>query len=131
MTGISGTSNVGSTGQTTTALALLCIARLSELHKDENANDLPGIRFMPLDEALDLGSNYDVLYNIALNKKYQIISMSIYPLENMQDNLQYWYMLNENPNQEDKINYPPFAVFSNDEGEIKNVAQKIEYIIHE
>lgn len=131
MTGISGTSNVGSTGQTTTALALLCIARLSELHKDGNDNDLPGIRFMPLDEALDLGSNYDVLYNIALNKKYQIISMSIYPLENMQDNLQYWYMLNENPNHEDKINYPPFAVFSNDEGEIKNVAQKIEYIINE
>lgn len=131
MTGISGTTNVGSTGQTTTALALLCIARLSELHKDENENDLPGIRFMPLDEALDLGSNYDVLYNIAFKKKYQIISMSIYPLENMQDNSQYWYMLNENPNQEDKINYPPFAVFSNDEGEIKNVAQKIEYLVHE
>jgi len=131
MTGISGTSNVGSTGQTTTALALLCIARLSELHKDEDNNDLPGIRFMPLDEALDLGSNYDVLYNIALKKKYQIISMSIYPLENMQDNSQYWYMLNENPNLEDKINYPPFAVFSNEEGEIRNVSQKIEYLINE
>ncbi len=131
MTGTKGTANVGSTGQTTTALALLCIARLSELHKDENDNDLAGIRFMPLDEALDLGSNYDVLYNIAVEKKYQIISMSIYPLENMQDRSQYWYMLNENPNQEDKINYPPFAVFSNEEGEIKNVAQKIEYLIHE
>lgn len=131
MTGISGTSNVGSTGQTTTALALLCIARLSELHKDEDDNDLPGIRFMPLDEALDLGSNYDVLYNIAFKKKYQIISMSIYPLENMQDNSQYWYMLNENPNLEDKINYPPFAVFSNEEGEIRNVAQKIEYLIND
>lgn len=131
MTGMKGTANVGSTGQTTTALALLCIARLSELHKDENDKDLPGIRFMPLDEALDLGSNYDVLYNIAVEKKYQIISMSIYPLENMQDNSQYWYMLNGNPNQEDKINYPPFAVFSNEEGEIKNVAQKIEYLIHE
>lgn len=131
MTGIKGTANAGSTGQTTTALALLCIARLSELHKDDNNNDLPGIRFMPLDEALDLGSNYDVLYNIAVEKKYQIISMSIYPLENMQDNLQYWYMLNENPNQEDKINYPPFAVFSNEEGEIKDVAQKIECLVHE
>lgn len=131
ITNLKGEVNEGSTGQTTTALALLCIARLSELHKDEENNDLPGIRFMPLDEALDLGSNYDVLYNIASKKEYQIISMSIYPLENMQDSMQYWYMLNENPNQQERINYPPFAVFSNDEGEIKNVAQKIEFLINE
>ncbi len=131
MTGKKGKLNIGSTGQTTTALALLCIARLSELHKDDNNKELSGIRFMPLDEALDLGSNFDILYNIAIEKKYQIISMSIYPLENMQDEAQYWYMLNENPNEESKINYPPFAVFSNKEGEIKNVSKKIEYLINE
>jgi len=124
-----GKVNVGSSGQSTTALALLCIARLSELYQEADATG-QGIRFMPLDEALNLGGNYDMLHNIAKEKNYQIISMSIYPLENMKEGEQYCYMLNENPNQEDRRNYPPFAIFSNEEGEIKNLSEKINQMIN-
>lgn len=105
-----GQLNKGSTGQTYTAIALLCIARLSLIDK-EGSRDQKGIRFMPIDEAESLGSNYDMLYNIARKFDYQIISMSINPLGKFNENDQYLYILNKNIQSTEDINIQPFAVF--------------------
>ncbi|RPJ66145.1 MAG: hypothetical protein EHM20_17665 [Alphaproteobacteria bacterium] len=55
----------------------------------------PGIRFMPIDEAEGLGSNYDMLYQIAKQYDYQIISMCINPLGKFRENEQYLYILHK------------------------------------
>jgi ABC-type dipeptide/oligopeptide/nickel transport system ATPase component len=61
-----GKTNSGSTGQTYAATALLCIARLSLVNRTAvSQKKPPGIRFMPVDEAEGLGSNFDMLYEIA------------------------------------------------------------------
>ncbi len=109
-----GKRNKGSTGQNYAAIALLCIAQMSEIYKDTRNKTPDGIRIMPLDDAQDLGSNYEMLYNIAKEEDYQIITMSISPLDNLELKNQNWYMLNDNP-EEPEINYPPFAVLSGEE----------------
>ena len=70
-------ANKGSTGQTFMAVALLNIARLSIIAGGEQR---PGIRFMPVDEAAGLGSNYAVLLELARDKSYQVISLSPEPI---------------------------------------------------
>lgn len=91
------TSNDGSTGQTYAATALLGIARLSHVEKTSQGKRPKGIRFMPVDEAEGLGSNYNLLYEIAKEEDYQIISMSIEPVGDFREKEQYIYILNENP----------------------------------
>jgi hypothetical protein len=104
----SGQQNAGSQGQTYTANALLCLARLS-LIEEENR---PGIRIMPIDEAQGLGSNYDMLHELAKAEKFQILSMSIETAGDMKPEGQYVYIMNEN-NQDDTTTYvPPLGIFS-------------------
>lgn len=74
-----GEANRGSTGQTFMFAALLNIARLSIIGRDQ-----PGIRFMAIDEAHGLGSNLTTLLRLARTgaEKYQLISLSVEPLLN-------------------------------------------------
>jgi ABC-type dipeptide/oligopeptide/nickel transport system ATPase component len=108
----SGKTNIGSTGQVYAAIALLCIARLSLVNKSSfNKNPPPGIRFMPIDEAEGLGSNFDLLYDIARDFDYQILTMGIKPLGRFREGEQYIYMLSNNKEALEDVNYHPFAVF--------------------
>jgi hypothetical protein len=107
----SGKANMGSTGQTYSAIALLCIARLSIIGLEEGEKPNPGIRIMPVDEAEGLGSNYDMLYQIAKDFDYQILSLSVNPVGKFQEGSQYVYMLHKNLEEQAPINYTPMAIF--------------------
>jgi len=108
----SGKTNIGSTGQVYAAIALLCIARLSLVNKSSfNKNPPPGIRFMPIDEAEGLGSNFDLLYEIARDFDYQILTMGIKPLGRFKEGEQYIYMLSNNKEVPEDVNYQPYGIF--------------------
>ncbi len=109
MQNASGKPNKGSTGQTYAAIALLCIARLSIVGRKKQGIET-GIRFMPIDEAEGLGTNFDMLYSIAQKYDYQIITFAINPLGRYSD--QYIYILHRNTETEDEINYTPMAIRS-------------------
>jgi exonuclease SbcC len=117
-------SNTGSSGQVYSAIALLCIARISLIEKDEKVKENKGIRFMPIDEAEGLGSNYEMLSNIAKSEDYQIISMSINPVGEFEEGSHYIYMLNEPEDEELRINGDPFAQFT-EEGITENLQEYI------
>lgn len=102
-----GESNSGSSGQTYTANALLCLARLSLIEKKEK-----GLKIMPIDEAEGLGSNYDMLHELAEKEEYQIITMAIETAGEITESGQYIYIMNEN-NLADMDTYvPPLGIFS-------------------
>lgn len=109
----SGEANAGSNGQTYTANALLCLARLS-LIEDPDAK---GICIMPIDEAEQLGGNYDMLHELAREEKYQIVSMSIETAGEIEHGEQYVYIMNENSLDEIDSYVPPLGIFS--DGEIQ------------
>ncbi len=102
----SGTSQ-GSNGQSYTAMALLCIARLTLIEEKKQ-----GVRFMPIDEAESIGSNYDMLRQLASAYDYQIISMSIRNLESVEESAQNTYMLIPNSDETAGINCDPFPLLS-------------------
>ncbi|MRG46948.1 hypothetical protein GFS24_17635 [Chitinophaga sp. SYP-B3965] len=106
-----GQSNKGSNGQSYAGIALLCIARLAVIGSADARKTRRGIRFMPIDEAEGLGSNYDMLYNIAKVHDYQIISLSINPLGKFKDGEQYMYMLHKNTKSDEEINNTPVGIF--------------------
>ena len=107
---IHGKRNPGSTSQTYSAIALLCISRLSLINRAAKDKARDGIRFMPIDEAAGLGSNFDMLYDIAKANDYQIISLSILPNKVDIEN-QYIYLLHNNLEEPDKVNYEPVPIF--------------------
>ncbi|MDQ1770127.1 hypothetical protein GQR60_15070 [Labilibaculum sp. A4] len=125
-----GKENDGSTGQNYTKIALLCIAQMSEIYKDKQNKPPKGIRFMPIDDAQDLGGNYDMLYTIAANEDFQLLTFSITPLDDNENNNQNWYILNENK-EEDKINNPPFAILSGSNETIYNWEKFLEENFYE
>ena len=106
----SGRSNKGSTGQTYAAIALLCIARLSIVGNKNLEKGTSGLRFMPIDEAEGLGTNFDMLNDIAQKYDYQTITFSINPLGRYDD--QFIYILHQDPYIDEEINYTPMAIFS-------------------
>lgn len=108
-----GTLNSGSTGQTYSALALLCIAKLSLLDNGKVGKDNKGLRFMNIDETESIGSNFDMLSDIAKEYDYQIISMSINPLK-LDEGKQYIYQLNRNLKY-DQINHHPAGIFTKED----------------
>ncbi|MCB0688327.1 MAG: hypothetical protein KDC53_17435, partial [Saprospiraceae bacterium] len=107
----SGITNSGSTGQTYTAMALLCIAKLSMMKKDQD-HQSDGLRFMSIDEAAGIGSNMDMLETIAKKYGYQILSLSI-PLHRIKEGEQFIYRLFKHP-EEEFVNKHPIAIFSNE-----------------
>ncbi|MAD97943.1 MAG: hypothetical protein CMB99_11515 [Flavobacteriaceae bacterium] len=102
-----GKKNSGSTGQTYTSLALLCIAKLS-LIKEKNNLDNRALRFLSIDEAEGIGSNFDTLKDIALEYDYQIISLGINPNKLSESN-QYIYRLSKREDEE-RINHHPSVI---------------------
>ncbi len=101
--------NSGSNGQTYAANALLCLARLSLIEE----KDKKGLKIMPIDEAEGLGSNYDMLHELAKKEQYQIVTMAIETAGEITDDGQYIYIMNEN-NLADMDSYvPPLGIFSN------------------
>lgn len=101
--------NSGSNGQTYAANALLCLARLSLIEE----KDKKGLKIMPIDEAEGLGSNYDMLHELAKKEQYQIVTMAIETAGEITDDGQYIYIMNEN-NLADKDSYvPPLGIFCN------------------
>lgn len=110
MESATGRVNKGSTGQTYAAIALLCIARLSVMDNEEGKKQQPAVRIMPIDEAEGLGSNYDMLHDIAQLYDYQIISLSIGPVGRFKDGEQYLYILHKNMEEEAAVNYTPMAI---------------------
>jgi peptide subunit release factor RF-3 len=65
---------------------------------------------MPIDEAEGLGTNFDMLYDIAQKHDYQIITFAINPLGRYND--QYIYILHRNTETEEEVNYTPMAIRS-------------------
>lgn len=63
---------------------------------------------MPIDEAEGLGSNFDLLSEIATTHDYQILTFSINPLGRY--NEQHVYILNLDPDAEEGINYAPIEI---------------------
>lgn len=94
-------------GQTYTANALLCLARLS-LIEDK---DRSGIRIMPIDEAEGLGSNYEMLHELAKKENYQIITMSIETAGDINDDGQYIYIMHDNKDANGLTYVPPLGIF--------------------
>ncbi|MEB3387450.1 DNA repair protein Rad50 [Flavobacterium psychrophilum] len=104
-----GNKTAGSTSQTYSAIALLCMAKLSLIDKTSKSKIRKGIRYMAIDEAEGLGSNFDMLYNIAKANDYQILSLSINPNKIDAEN-QNIYLLH-NSLEDENINYTPVPIF--------------------
>lgn len=102
--------NSGSNGQTYAANALLCLARLSLIEE----KDKEGLKIMPIDEAEGLGSNYDMLHELAKKEKYQIITMAIETAGEITENDQYIYIMNENNLANVDSFVPPLGIFSDE-----------------
>jgi len=112
-----GEKSDGSSGQDYAKIALLCIARLSRIERNKSKKIkglIPGVRFMPIDEVAGLGGNFNLLYQIAEEYDYQILTMTISPDLVLEEGKQYVYILNSNKQSNvRKINLPPFGMFSN------------------
>jgi len=107
----SGKRNSGSTGQTYASIALLCIAKLSLKNNNyKKTKQIPGLRFMAIDEAEGIGSNFEMLSKIAKRFDYQIISLSINPNRLKKGN-QYIYGLTK-IKEEERANHHPSVIFS-------------------
>ncbi|RXK87030.1 hypothetical protein [Filimonas effusa] len=102
-----GQSNSGSNGQTYTANALLCLARLSLIEDKEHV----GIRVMPIDEAEGLGGNYEMLHALAKKEGYQIITMSIDTAGDINNDGQYIYIMHDNKDSTGSTYVPPLGIF--------------------
>ena len=69
---------------------------------------------MPIDEAEGLGSNFDLLYKIAKDKGYQIVTMSIGTLDFLEEGNQTIYILHRNLEETKRpVNYPPEKISTN------------------
>tara|TARA_R110002051_G_scaffold110207_1_gene182823 strand:- start:7144 stop:10440 length:3297 start_codon:yes stop_codon:yes gene_type:complete len=102
--------NSGSNGQTYAANALLCLARLSLIEE----RDKEGLKLMPIDEAEGLGSNYDMLHELAKKEEYQIITMAIETAGEITEDGQYIYIMNENNLANADSFVPPLGIFSDE-----------------
>lgn len=101
--------NSGSNGQTYAANALLCLARLSLIEEKEKK----GLKIMPIDEAEGLGSNYNMLHELAKKEQYQVVTMAIETAGEITDDGQYIYIMNDNNLANIDTYVPPFGIFSN------------------
>ena len=88
-----GEVNGGSSGQVYAAVSLLCIARMSLIERNNGKKETKGLRFMPIDEGESSGSNFYLLEKIARQNDYQLIVMSILPIDDHNDSGRYQYLL--------------------------------------
>lgn len=105
-----GQKNDGSTSQAYSAIALLCMAKLRLIDLSQNNGKSRGaIRFMAIDEAEGLGSNFEMLHKIAKDNDYQILSLSISP-NKVDPKNQHIYLL-QNSSKDVNVNYDPVPIF--------------------
>lgn len=98
-----GEENGGSSGQLYAAVSLLCIARLSLIERSAGNKENKGLRFMPIDEGESSGSNFYLLEKIARQNDYQIIVMSISPIDDYSESGRYQYFLSGTRNANGRI----------------------------
>ncbi len=106
-----GNVNDGSNGQTFTAVALLNIARLAVIGRSGGASTAPRrLRFMAVDEAHDLGTNYRTLRELASKEGFQFISLSIRPLTHHTGPQHRLYFLRMGRSKALRHNLPPLLL---------------------
>jgi hypothetical protein len=104
-----GKTNAGSGGQAYTALALLCIGRLSVVQKQENR---PGIRFIIIEELSNIDdTNFNIFPQIANEFRYQLLTMTPKPFGSYTNEDWYLHMLVEG--KEPDRNYTTMSFFKN------------------
>lgn len=111
-----GKSNSGSGGQAYTALALLCIGRLSIVQKHQEKNS--GVKFIIIEELSNIDeTNFSIFPGIARRFGYQLMTMTPKPFGSYTDEEWYLHMLVKG--KEDKFrNYTPMSFFKT---KLKNI----------
>jgi hypothetical protein len=101
-----GNKNSGSSGQAYTALALLCIGRLSIVQKEQRQ----GLKFIILEELLSLDdTNFNIFPNIARSLGYQLVTMTTKPFGSYTNEEWYLHMLVKGKVKDE--NYFPMSFF--------------------
>jgi exonuclease SbcC len=104
-----GETNTASGGQAYTALALLCIGRLSIVQKDQAQHQ--GVKFIIIEELSNIDdTNFNIFPEIAKQFGYQLITMTPKPFGSYNDEEWYLHMLIKG--KKDKYrNYTPMSFF--------------------
>jgi exonuclease SbcC len=103
----SGIKYTGSGGQAYTALALLCIGRLSVIQKDKSR---PGVKFIIIEELSNIDDlNFNLFPQIAGQFGYQLITMTPKPFGSYTDEDWFLHMLIRGKDKD--INYSPMSFF--------------------
>jgi hypothetical protein len=97
----------GSGGQAYTALALLCIGRLSVIQRDKNR---PGVRFIIIEELSNIDdTNFGLFPMIAQQFGYQLMTMTPKPFGTYSEDSWFLHMLVRGKDKD--INYQPMSFF--------------------
>ena len=97
----------GSGGQAYTALALLCIGRLSVIQRDKNR---PGVKFIIIEELSNIDdSNFGMFPQIAEQFGYQLMTMTPKPFGTYSEDSWFLHMLVRGKDKD--INYQPMSFF--------------------
>ncbi|WP_121353340.1 hypothetical protein [Flavisolibacter nicotianae] len=104
-----GKSNSGSGGQAYTALALLCIGRLSIVQKHQEKNQ--GVKFIIIEELSNIDdTNFNIFPEISKQFGYQLITMTPKPFGSYNDEEWYLHMLVRGKEDKER-NYTPMSFF--------------------
>jgi len=104
-----GKSNIGSGGEAYTALALLCIGRLSIVQKHQEKN--PGVKFIIIEELSNIDdTNFNIFPDIARQFGYQLMTMTPKPFGSYTKEEWYLHMLVKGK-QDRERNYTPMSFF--------------------
>ena len=97
----------GSGGQAYTALALLCIGRLSVIQRDKNR---PGVKFIIIEELSNIDdTNFGLFPQIAEQFGYQLMTMTPKPFGTYTEDSWFLHMLVRGKDKD--INYQPMSFF--------------------
>lgn len=104
-----GKKNTGSGGQAYTALALLCIGRLSIVQKHQEKNQ--GIKFIIIEELSNIDdTNFNIFPEIAKQFGYQLMTMTPKPFGSYTNEEWYLHMLVKGKGDKER-NYTPMSFF--------------------
>ncbi|HBG69189.1 MAG: hypothetical protein A2W93_07675 [Bacteroidetes bacterium GWF2_43_63] len=104
-----GKKNTGSGGQAYTALALLCIGRLSIVQKYQEINQ--GVKFIIIEELSNIDdTNFNIFPDIAKQFGYQLLTMTPKPFGSYTNDEWYLHMLVKGKQDKDR-NYTPMSFF--------------------
>ncbi len=106
-----GKTNSGSGGQSYTALALLCIGRLSIVQRGDK--DRKGVRFIIIEELSNIDdTNFSIFPKIAKKFNYQLLTMTPKPFGSYSDDEWFLHMLVRGKEEKD-LNYKAMSFFKN------------------